>query len=199
MLLSNPVASNLLWFHGLQHTSPPCHSPSPEVCPSSWPLHQWCHPAARLTLWRPFLLLPAILPSIRGFSNESTVITYILKKINNKTSCTTEAPPSFLKLVRLIIVGIPCNPGGRVKWLKKKNPGKRSCNLHKHVHSVWPAGFIDHSLKASQHPLVPCHRSTVKIRNLPRCGAGNPGSTCSTVSLQLPLRTWPGVLFNVDS
>ena len=24
---------------------PPCLSPSPEVCPSSCPLHQWCHPA----------------------------------------------------------------------------------------------------------------------------------------------------------
>ena len=24
---------------------PPCPSPSPRVCPSSCPLHQWCHPA----------------------------------------------------------------------------------------------------------------------------------------------------------
>ena len=30
--------------HGLQHTRPPCPSPSPEVFPSSCPLHQWCHP-----------------------------------------------------------------------------------------------------------------------------------------------------------
>ena len=29
--------------HGLQHTRPPCPSPSPKVCPSSCPLHQWCH------------------------------------------------------------------------------------------------------------------------------------------------------------
>ena len=29
----------------LQHTRPPCPSPSPEVCPSSCPLPQWCHPA----------------------------------------------------------------------------------------------------------------------------------------------------------
>ena len=27
-----------------QHTRPPCPSPSPEVCPSSCSLHQWCHP-----------------------------------------------------------------------------------------------------------------------------------------------------------
>ena len=31
--------------HGLQHARPPCPSPSPEVCPSSCPLHWWCHPA----------------------------------------------------------------------------------------------------------------------------------------------------------
>ena len=34
-----------LWPHGPQHTRPPCPSPSPNVCPSSCPLHQWCHPA----------------------------------------------------------------------------------------------------------------------------------------------------------
>ena len=34
-----------LQSHGLQHTRPPCPSPSPRVCPSSCPLHWWCHPA----------------------------------------------------------------------------------------------------------------------------------------------------------
>ena len=34
-----------LWPHGLQQARPLCPSPSPEVCPSSYPLHQWCHPA----------------------------------------------------------------------------------------------------------------------------------------------------------
>ena len=31
--------------NSLQHARLPCPSPSPEVCPSSCPLHQWCHPA----------------------------------------------------------------------------------------------------------------------------------------------------------
>ena len=31
-------------FHGLQHSRPPCPSPSPRVCPSSFPLNRWCHP-----------------------------------------------------------------------------------------------------------------------------------------------------------
>ena len=37
--------SDSLWPHGLQCTRPPCPSPSPKVCPSSCPLHQWYHPA----------------------------------------------------------------------------------------------------------------------------------------------------------
>ena len=31
--------------HTLKHARPLCPSPSPEVCPTSCPLHQWCHPA----------------------------------------------------------------------------------------------------------------------------------------------------------
>ena len=42
-LFSHPVVSNSLQPHGLQHARPLCTSPSPEVCSSSCPLHQWCH------------------------------------------------------------------------------------------------------------------------------------------------------------
>ena len=45
LLFSRPVMSDSLWPHGLQHIRPPCPSPSPKVCPSSCPLHRWCHPA----------------------------------------------------------------------------------------------------------------------------------------------------------
>ena len=43
-LFSHQVMSDSLWPHGLQHTSPPCPSPSPKVYPSSCPLNWWCHP-----------------------------------------------------------------------------------------------------------------------------------------------------------
>ena len=43
LLFSGSVTSNLLWPHRLQHTRPPCPSPSPGVCPSSCPLHWWYH------------------------------------------------------------------------------------------------------------------------------------------------------------
>ena len=45
LLFSRPVLSDSLWPHGLQHAWPSCPSPSPEDCPSSCPLFQWCHPA----------------------------------------------------------------------------------------------------------------------------------------------------------
>ena len=45
MLVSQQVMTDSLQPHGLQHARPPCHSPSPGVCPSSCPLNQWCHPA----------------------------------------------------------------------------------------------------------------------------------------------------------
>ena len=38
------VVSDCLWPHGLQHTRPPCPSPTPWDHPNSCPLSQWCHP-----------------------------------------------------------------------------------------------------------------------------------------------------------
>ena len=33
-----------LWPHGLQHTRPPCPSPTPRAYSNSSPLSQWCYP-----------------------------------------------------------------------------------------------------------------------------------------------------------
>ena len=41
---SHPIMSISLWPHGLQHTRPPCLSPTPTVYPNSCPLSLWCHP-----------------------------------------------------------------------------------------------------------------------------------------------------------
>ena len=45
LLFSHPVKSNSLQPHTLQQARPPGTSPSPEICPSSFPLDQWLHPA----------------------------------------------------------------------------------------------------------------------------------------------------------
>ena len=41
---SHSVMSNFLRPHGLQHSRPPCPSPTPRVYSNSCPLRQWCHP-----------------------------------------------------------------------------------------------------------------------------------------------------------
>ena len=41
---SHSVVSDSLWPHGLQHTRPPCPSPTAGVYSNSCPLVQWCHP-----------------------------------------------------------------------------------------------------------------------------------------------------------
>ena len=68
------VMSECLRPHELQHARPPCPSPTPRV-------HVWdgltsiesVMPSSHLIRCRPLLLLPPIPPSIRVFSNESTV------------------------------------------------------------------------------------------------------------------------------
>ena len=44
ILKFSSVMSDSLQPHGLQHTRPPCPSPTPGVYLNSCPLSQWCHP-----------------------------------------------------------------------------------------------------------------------------------------------------------
>ena len=69
---SHSVVSNSLRHHESQHTRPPCPSLTPRVHSNSCPSSQWCHPSISSSVV-PFLLLPPIPPSIRVFSNESTL------------------------------------------------------------------------------------------------------------------------------
>ena len=57
--------------HELQHTRPPCPSPTPGV--HSLMSIESVMPSSHLILCRPLLFLPPIPPSIRVFSNESTL------------------------------------------------------------------------------------------------------------------------------
>ena len=68
---SRSVMSDSLQPRGLQHTRPPCPSPTTRVYSNSCSLTPWCHPA--ISSCRPLLLPPSILPSIRVFSNESAL------------------------------------------------------------------------------------------------------------------------------
>ena len=70
MLFSFPIMSDSLQPHGLQHTRPPCPSPTPKAYSNSCPLSMMA--SNHLILCHP-LLPPSIFPNIRVFSNESVL------------------------------------------------------------------------------------------------------------------------------
>ena len=66
--------SNSLRPHGLQHTRPPCPSPTPgDGRLSNYMSIESAMPSNHLILCCPVLLLPSIFPSIKVFSNESVL------------------------------------------------------------------------------------------------------------------------------
>ena len=66
LLFSHPVMSDSLWPHGLQHARPFCPSPSPEVCPSSCPLHP-VMPSSYLIFDTLFSFCPQSFPASETF------------------------------------------------------------------------------------------------------------------------------------
>ena len=52
--------------HGLQHTRPPCPSPTPRACSNSCPSSWWCHPAISSSVV-PFSSCPQPLPASQSF------------------------------------------------------------------------------------------------------------------------------------
>ena len=58
--------SDSLRPHELQHTRPPCPSPTPGVHSDSRPLSQWCHPAISSSVV-PFSSCPQSLPASESF------------------------------------------------------------------------------------------------------------------------------------
>ena len=60
------VMFDSLWPHELQHTRPPCPSPTPGIHPNSCPLSRWCHPAISSSIV-PFSSCPQSLPASESF------------------------------------------------------------------------------------------------------------------------------------
>ena len=69
---SGSVVSDSLQPHESQHARPPCPSATPAV--HSLTSIELVMPSSHLILCCPLLLLPSIPPSIRVFSNESTLL-----------------------------------------------------------------------------------------------------------------------------
>ena len=66
------VVSDSLQPYELEHTRPPCPSPTPRVYSNSCVI-ELVMPSNHLILYPPLLLLPSIFPSIKVFSNESVL------------------------------------------------------------------------------------------------------------------------------
>ena len=63
---SRSVVSNSLWPHELEHSRPPCPSPTPGVYSNSCPLSRWWHPAISSSVV-PFSSCPQPLPASGSF------------------------------------------------------------------------------------------------------------------------------------
>ena len=69
---SSSIVSDSLWPHGLQHARPPCPSPTPVSLLKLMSIES-VMPSNHLILCHLPLLVPSVFPSIRVFSNESTL------------------------------------------------------------------------------------------------------------------------------
>ena len=63
---SHSVVSNSLQPNELQHTRPPCPSPTPGVHPNPYPLSRWCHPTISSSVI-PFSFCPQSFPASGSF------------------------------------------------------------------------------------------------------------------------------------
>ena len=114
---SRSVMSDSLQPHESQHARPPCPSPTSGVYSNSCPSSRWCHPGISSSVV-PFFLLPPIPPSIRVFSNESTlwmrwpktwekairVRMEDIKPCSLKKSFTTFTKHEYVRIIIIIII-----------------------------------------------------------------------------------------------
>ena len=66
------VVSDSLRPHGLQHTRPPCPSPTPRVYSNSCPLSRWCYPTISSSVFPSSFCLQSF-PASGSFQNESVL------------------------------------------------------------------------------------------------------------------------------
>ena len=108
LLFCLSVVSNSLRPHELQHTRPPCPSPSPGVHLNSCPLSRWCHPTISSSVI-PFSSSLQSFPT-SGFLQMSQSFT------SDGQSTGVSASASFLPkntrtdLLQNGLVGSPCSP-----------------------------------------------------------------------------------------
>ena len=86
------VMSDSLWPHELEHTRPPCPSPTPGVHLNSRPSSRWCHPAISSSVV-PFSSCPQSLPASESFPMSQLLheVAKVLELLLPNTSFVSEA------------------------------------------------------------------------------------------------------------
>ena len=104
---SHSVMSDSLWPHELQHTRPPCPSPTPGVYPNSCPLSQWCHPTIS-SFVIPFSSCPQSFPAWRSFQMGQLFTSG--GQTTGVSASATVLPMNIQGWFPLGLTGFPCSP-----------------------------------------------------------------------------------------
>ena len=114
--------SDSLWPHELQHAKSPCPSQLPEFIQLM--SIELVMPSSHLTLCHPLFLLPSIFPSIRVFSNESTLHVRWSKywSFSFNISLSNEHPGLIFRMDRLDLLAVQ----GTLKSLLQHHSSKAS-------------------------------------------------------------------------
>ena len=87
--------SDSLWPHGLQHTRPPCPSPSPGACINSCPSSRWHHPTISSSVV-PFSSCPQSFQASGSFSMKNVSCLWSNRPEGSKV------PVEFLESILLL-------------------------------------------------------------------------------------------------
>ena len=94
---SRSVVSDSLPPHELQHTRPPCPSPTPGVHSDSCPSSQWCHPAISSSVV-PWSSCPQSLPASESFPKFSLNCSNISSSLTDSSLTVDLSAVSHLSL-----------------------------------------------------------------------------------------------------
>ena len=141
-LSAHPVVSNSWRPHGLQHARPPCPSPTPGLCPSSCPLHQWW----RLTISSsdaPFSFCHQSFPASGTFP-----MNLLFTSDNQNTGASASAKVLLGNMQAsspLRLTGLICHHGSlaiplSVGRFKSRSP--KCLNAFTSIHAFYAPGFI---------------------------------------------------------
>ena len=113
---SRSAMSDSLQPHGLQHTRPPCPSPTPRVYANSCPLSQWCHPTISSSVF-PFFSCLQSFPASGSFQM-SPFFTSGDQRIRASASASVLPMNTQSWFPLGWTVGTPCGPRDSQEFLQ---------------------------------------------------------------------------------